>query len=467
MTRNLARAAPALVLFAALAAALVARFPARAAAPESATVRAEDGATWIGANDLARLLSATKFWRHDVRKLVLRAGEHRLLLTVDNPFVLIDDRTVRLPRAVRSVRGELQVPVALLESLPRDSTIARLHLDARRGVVLQVPPAGLIGTPRIAVGEDATRIVFDVDQSGSTAVTSRSRAHFLVHFDGVFVGTLPDTLPEASLVRAIRLVPAASGTTFELEVAPATGGFRIAREPERRRATLVFARQTNAGDESFAPEAHAGPQRLRTVAIDAGHGGADQGVVAGGAVEKDLALQLARLVGSEIGRRLGARVVMVREDDRALSIEERAQRANRARADLVLSLHFDGAPSGAARGATAFYAPATYAAEPGGTSGTAGPIDVLPWRDAALRHAVESRALAERILGAIDLRLPGPTRLREMMPCPMLGVDAPGLLLECAMLTSEADRARITSARGLSELATAIVDGIEAFQASR
>jgi N-acetylmuramoyl-L-alanine amidase len=133
----------------------------------------------------------------------------------------------------------------------------------------------------------------------------------------------------------------------------------------------------------------------------------------------------------------------------------------------VLSLHFDGVTSAAKRGATAFCPPAIAGAASAASASATSTIEVLPWRDAALRHAVESRALAERILASIDLRLPGPTRLREMLPCPLLGVDAPGLLLECATLTSEADRARVTSAAGLSELATAIVDGIEAFQATR
>ena len=64
--------------------------------PESGPTRSLDGETYVGVNDLARLLDATKYWRSDVRKLVLRARAHRIQLTVDNPFALIDDRTVRL-----------------------------------------------------------------------------------------------------------------------------------------------------------------------------------------------------------------------------------------------------------------------------------------------------------------------------------------------------------------------------------
>ena len=118
------------------------------------------GVAHIGANDLARLLEATKFWRADVRKLVLRAGTHRVTLTTDNPFAVVDDRTVWLRAPVVSRRGELQVPVALLDALPRDSTLARLLFEPRRGAVVKVPRGGLVRSPEVTAGDtlDARRL---------------------------------------------------------------------------------------------------------------------------------------------------------------------------------------------------------------------------------------------------------------------------------------------------------------------
>ena len=87
----------------------------------------------------------------------------------------------------------------------------------------------------------------------------------------------------------------------------------------------------------------------------------------------------------------------------------------------------------------------------------------MPWRDVATRHAVRSRELAEAVLSAFELRGLGPARLREMLPYTLLGVNAPGLMLECATLTSEADRARVLSHAGIAELAGAITAGIDAY----
>jgi N-acetylmuramoyl-L-alanine amidase len=441
--------------------------PPRIDGPETAPVQDLDGATRIGANDLARLLDATKFWRADVRKLVLRTHGHRILLTVDNPFVLVDDRTVRLPAAVRSSFGELHVPVALLDQLPRDSSIARLYYDPRRRNVLQVPPSGLVGTPALSTEAGTTRVVFEADRTEEVAVLSRSRAHFLVHFGGVFVGGLPDSLPGSSLVRSIRPVSSATGTGFELAVSPEAAGFRVTRDPEGRRVVLLFTTSADHGVESFAPEGPPGPRLVKVVALDPGHGGTDAGVTAGGVTEKDLTLGLAKLVRAELTRRLAARVVLIREEDKSLTEDQRAEAANRVHADLVISLHFDGVATSRARGATAYFPPAVFP-ENGSIQDEGGAgLDVVPWRDVATRHAVMSRELAERVLAALDLRAQGPTRLRELLPYTLLGVNAPGILLECATLTSDADRQRLTRGGGLSELATAIVDGIEAFQATR
>uniref|UniRef100_A0A832ML45 MurNAc-LAA domain-containing protein n=1 Tax=Eiseniibacteriota bacterium TaxID=2212470 RepID=A0A832ML45_UNCEI len=429
---------------------------------ERAPVERLDGEPYVGVNDLARLLGATKFWRPDVRKLVLRAGEHRVQLTVDNPYVIVDRRTVRLEHPVRSLRGQLHLPVALLDSLPRDSALARVLYDPRGGEVLRLPAGGVLGTPIVTSAGGVTRVAFPSEFVGEVVVAGRARARFRVRADGFFRGTLPDSFPPGSLVRAARTLVVPAGAAFEFEVAPEADGYRIAREPGR--VVLEFAAGRD-GLEEFAPEGPAGPRPLRVIALDPGHGGDDPGVSAEGAVEKDLTLALARALKGELERRLTARVVLTRESDRTVSVEERAETANRARADLVLSLHFDGYVRPAARGATAWCPPATYGERaPAGRPGVALPVEVLPWRDVATRHAVPARALAEAVRAALELDGLGPVRVRERLALPLLGVNAPGLVLECATLTSPADRARVTSPEGLRALAASLATAVAEYQ---
>jgi len=201
-------------------------------------------------------------------------------------------------------------------------------------------------------------------------------------------------------------------------------------------------------------------------------------VIAGDAVEKDLALDLSKLVREELERQ-NLRVVLTRTDDRDLPALARAELANRAGADLVLSLHFDGYVDPRARGATAYCPLATMAGstddEPAAAgeerarAGEARPasssrLSLLPWREVATLHAVQSRALAEAVLSAIELRGLGPTRLRERLPYPFLGVNAPGILLECGTLTSPGDRERLLDPAGLRQLAATIAEGVAAYR---
>jgi N-acetylmuramoyl-L-alanine amidase len=304
-----------------------------------------------------------------------------------------------------------------------------------------------------------------VDGVVDATIANRSRKHFRVRLEGFFAGTIPDTLPEDGMIRKLRSIASSTGSAFEMDLSPEAGGFRVVREPRAGRVAIEFSSGAGAGLEAFAPEGPQGSRGLRVVALDPGHGGEDAGVTAGDDVEKDLTLALARQLKWEIERRLPVRVVLTRDRDVAVSIAQRAQAANRARADLVLSLHFDGFPDPSARGATAYCPPATFAVKGAeARPGQARQIAILPWSDVATRHAVQARALADAVLGAMELHGQGPTRLRELLALNLLGVNAPGIVLECATLTSPRDRARLSRPRGLAELASGIAEGIVAYQ---
>lgn len=462
------------------------RTPPPGEGPETISVRSVGGQGYVAVNDLARILDATKFWRADVRKLSLRAGGHTIVLVMDNPFALVDDETVWMGQPVRSEAGELQVPVSLLRFLPSDTSLARLTYDERRQRVVVLPASGIVRSPRLQVTREVTRLAFPAERPEEAVVVARSRAHFRLRFGGLFVGSLPDSLPPPALLRAIRPIASAGGSAFECVVDPEAVGYRLLPDPDAGRVDLELSRQGGPDWAEFAPEGPPGERRLRVVVLDPGHGGADAGVTAGEIAEKDLTLALARRLRGELESQ-GIRVVLTRSDDRDMPSETRAELANRVGADLVLSLHFDGYVDPRARGATAYCPPAAVtrsarlaADEPGrdgvgsereGAAAGAADAEIRPsritllsWRDVGTRHAVQSRALAEAVLSALELRGLGPTRLRERLSFGLLGVNAPGVLLECATLTAPGDRERAAGEAGIAQLAHTIAEGIAAYR---
>jgi N-acetylmuramoyl-L-alanine amidase len=79
---------------------------------------------------------------------------------------------------------------------------------------------------------------------------------------------------------------------------------------------------------------------IKTIVIDAGHGGKDPGTVVGRAKEKNIVLDIALKLGSLIKQnQKNIKVVYIRDGDYFVPLMDRAQIANKANADLFISIH--------------------------------------------------------------------------------------------------------------------------------
>src|SRR4029077_7534913 len=93
-----------------------------------------------------------------------------------------------------------------------------------------------------------------------------------------------------------------------------------------------------------------------TIVLDPGHGGAETGAVGpGGLQEKDVTLQIARRLAAALPRLLSCRVVLTRESDTAIPLDDRTSVANREKADLFLSIHANSSRAPGARGSESYY----------------------------------------------------------------------------------------------------------------
>src|SRR5271168_799302 len=92
------------------------------------------------------------------------------------------------------------------------------------------------------------------------------------------------------------------------------------------------------------------------IVVDAGHGGWDLGTVGRrGLLEKDLVLEIAQRLGKLLETRLGAKVILTRNDDNYIPLDERAGMANQAQADLFVSVHANYSDLPSARGVETYY----------------------------------------------------------------------------------------------------------------
>jgi N-acetylmuramoyl-L-alanine amidase len=91
----------------------------------------------------------------------------------------------------------------------------------------------------------------------------------------------------------------------------------------------------NRGDDGFV------------VVLDAGHGGHDPGNLGNGYMEKNIALNIVLRIGEELRKTPGIKVVYTRDDDSFVDLFVRGEIANKADADLFVSVHCDSHTSNA------------------------------------------------------------------------------------------------------------------------
>ena len=97
---------------------------------------------------------------------------------------------------------------------------------------------------------------------------------------------------------------------------------------------MLFGATVYAGGEEVKKEG------IRTIVIDAGHGGKDSGAIGSKAMEKDIALAIALKLGRYIEDNMkDVEVIYTRKKDEKVDLLKRAEIANKAKADLFISIH--------------------------------------------------------------------------------------------------------------------------------
>jgi N-acetylmuramoyl-L-alanine amidase len=172
--------------------------------------------------------------------------------------------------------------------------------------------------------------------------------------------------------------------------------------------------------------------RFSTVVIDAGHGGKDKGAYWGGVRESHLTLQVAQRLETLLKKK-GLKTVMTRRSDVFVSLGSRVAIANRYRASVVVSVHFNACTDRRYRGVETFYA------------GQAG------------------RKLAQSIQSRLAPRLKTNNRGVKRKSYKILRLTlAPAVLVECGFLSNAAERSRCKTAGYQQTAAQAICDGVMA-----
>lgn len=237
----------------------------------------------------------------------------------------------------------------------------------------------------------------------------------------------------------------------------------------------------NADDYAEVPLAQQLGLKVRKVVLDPGHGGHDTGAIGkNGTREKDVTLKLAKLLADKL-RKAGLTVVLTRDDDTYVRLEDRTQTANRERGDLFISLHCNAAPSRQTSGVETYtlntsadrFAIRLAAQENATSEKGVSDLQYILADLAAKANTGESVQLASLVQRSVVRKVAsefsGVQNLgtKEALFFVLLGAKMPSILVEAAFLSNLEEEKRLNSARYLDLVSEAIADGVNSFLSNR
>ncbi|MGB3862951.1 MAG: N-acetylmuramoyl-L-alanine amidase [Candidatus Aminicenantaceae bacterium] len=257
------------------------------------------------------------------------------------------------------------------------------------------------------------------------------------------------------------------------------------RTEQEESQEAIKDRRDREQDEEESPPVPSTPplasQGLRTIVIDPGHGGMESGSEGKfGTLEKNLTLPISQKLKTIIEKNLAYRVVLTRDKDTNVSLENRAAIANNNRAVLFISVHVNGFPRSSARGSETYFLSLNATDEEARrlaymennssdieskiSSEDEDDIMMILWDMAQSAFIKQSSELAEKIQQELNSLLGTRNRGIKQAPFKVLtGVACPAILVEIAFISNPDEERKLQTEEFQNNVARAIYRGIDNF----
>lgn len=316
---------------------------------------------------------------------------------------------------------------------------------------------------RLSTPRDSLLRVMRVEQMGDGVVVILEAAS-LAEANAYFTGDSRRLVVDLRGESARPLPPLASGLTT-----PATVEDLIAKAAPGSSTEIG---PPPAPPELVAPKAER--RAVRCIVIDPGHGGQDTGTIGpGGLYEKDVTLDVARRLRASLRAELpGVEIVLTRDGDRYVSLEERTAIANARDADLFVSIHANASQQSSASGVETYVADENAIKE--ARARQAGrPSEAFASVSFASQVA-ESRSLARFVQGSLVAGLsakhPRSAKDRGIKHASfavLRGAHMPSILAEVSFVSNPEDENRLRTPGFRQRIASSLTAGIRSYVRSQ
>jgi N-acetylmuramoyl-L-alanine amidase len=274
--------------------------------------------------------------------------------------------------------------------------------------------------------------------------------------------------------------PGVAGAGTGSAAPPAAGG-KGASTPVAGTAAPGASQGAAAAPVTAAvPPPVAPPKAAFTIVIDPGHGGDEEGAHGpAGLREKDVTLDIARRLRDRLQHDAGTAVILTREDDRKVPLDDRTAIANHARADLFVSIHANSSRRDSAHGSETYFL--SYQATDDEARNVAAvennpvqldqgvpgqqSLEMVLWDLAQSAYLKESSDLAEMIQSRLNETLGVRNRGIKQAPFRVLmGATMPAVLVEVAFISSPEEEKGLREPAFKDRIADAVADSVRRFR---
>ena len=211
-----------------------------------------------------------------------------------------------------------------------------------------------------------------------------------------------------------------------------------------------------------------------------GHGGHDSGTLGvDGIEEKDVVLDVALRLGKLLHERLGAEIIYTRSDDTFIPLETRTAIANKAQADLFLSIHANSSSDASARGVETYYL--NFTSQPDALEVAARENAVSDQSIHQLSDLVKKIALKEKIDESREFAIGCGDRIcmrgfsagnaglknRGVKKAPfvvLIGANMPSILAEISFVTNPKDADQLRQPEYRQRVAESLYKGVAKYE---
>jgi N-acetylmuramoyl-L-alanine amidase len=454
------------------------------------TIKIED-VEYVSVNQLSSILEAEVYWHRMHRKVVLDLDEHQIVFTWFSPYLLYDSQVYNLTFEVKPKGGTLWVPLKAFQRIWH--SINDYPLGYTGGFVPREAPEG----PRFEVldldiTEKVNGILVEIHLSrpGQYEVFSHQNRYLNINFYQAQIDV--EHFNRKKIPRFLRWVKAYQfensaqlSLRFKKQFVKFTHNLRA--QPNRIQISLIHTSSSSDSAKLYLSQTQhqrrsALDDLLDVIVIDPGHGGPDSGAVGkSGLLEKEVTLDIATRLRDLLQADSGLTIILTRERDELVPLEERTQIANRNAADLFISIHTNSFQKRSVRGSGTFFLATAKNDEARAAAALENssirfeyPGEASEWKDDLdfiLMDLIQNEYLKESMEFAAAIQ----KKLKKNLSIPSRGVSQagfvvlnqaymPAVLVEMAFISNRKDEKLLKKDSFRQKVAEALYEGITDFK---